>query len=297
MMVEKLRGVFAPLCTPFDSEENLDLKALASNMERYAKSGLHGYLALGSNGENKSLLTDEKFQVLDVILKGRAKDQAVIAGCIAESTRETLQIAQRAQDMGCDFIALLPPNYFKKQMTDDALLRYFTDVADRLAIPCLLYNAPGFAGGLALSEKLIQKAATHPNILGMKDSSTGNIEGFLLAAPEGFAVMAGSLNNFLSGLLGGAYGGVLSLANAFPALTVALYNLFTGKDYEAFFALNRRLLSLNRAISGKGGVASVKAAMDFAGFAGGIPRRPLLPLTDGERQALFAVLAREGMGP
>lgn len=293
MKADQLRGVFAPVCTPFDPEENLDEKSLAMNMERYAQSGIQGYLALGSNGENKSLLTEEKFTVLKIILKGRAKGQAVIAGCVAESTRETLCIAQKAQDMGCDFIALLPPSYFKRQMTDDALLRYFTDVADKLSVPCLLYNAPGFAGGLALSESLIRRAAAHPNILGMKDSSAGNIEGFLLAAPAGFAVLAGSLNNFLQGLLGGAYGGVLSLANAFPSLALELYRLFTAGEYQACFALNRRLLSLNRAISGKGGVASVKAAMDFAGFTGGIPRRPLLPLAESEREALWELLSRE----
>ncbi len=295
MAKDKLRGVFAPVSTPFDGQEELDLTALAANMERYAESGLAGYLALGSNGENKSLTADEKFAALDVIVKGRAPGQTVICGCIAESTRETLSLALRAQDMGSDYIALLPPSYFKKQMTDAALTGYFTDVADKLSVPVLLYNAPGFAGGLALSDRVIRGAGAHPNIAGMKDSSTGNIEGFLLAAPEGFAVMAGSLNNFLTGLLFGATGGVLSLANAFPALAVELYGLFASGRYEACAALNRRLLALNRAISGKGGVAGVKASMDYAGFAGGDPRRPLLPLPAEEKEALFEMLRREGL--
>lgn len=292
---DKLRGVFSPITTPFLENEDVDYKGLEANVEFYAASGIHGYLALGSNGENKSLLMDEKFQTLDIVLKKKAPSQVVMAGCIAESLRETLYIAQKAEGMGCDFATLLSPNYFKKQMTDDVLFRYFTDIADQLSIPCLIYNAPGFSGGLTISPALMKRLAQHPNIVGMKDSSVGNIDSYLGAVPEDFAVLAGSVSNFLQGLQGGALGGVLSLVNAFPAYPLKLYDLFMSKQYEECFAFNRRILTLNALVSGKGGVSSVKAAMDLAGLTGGIPRRPLLPLSDDERAKLRETLASEGL--
>jgi 4-hydroxy-2-oxoglutarate aldolase len=292
---QNLSGVFAPITTPFFADGTIDFDGLKRNMERYAKSPLKGYLALGSNGENKSMLTEEKLRVLEIIVKNKGAHQVVMTGCIAESTFETVSIAKQACAIGTDYVTLLSPNYFKKQMTDAALLKYFTDVADSVDKPCLAYCAPQFTGGITLSNSLVKQLAAHPNIAGMKDSSTGNIDGYLMAAPADFCVMAGSANFFLSALIGGATGGVISLANAFPDITVKLYDLFKAGDYEACFALNREILLLNSAVSGKGGVAAVKYAMDLAGFAGGFPRLPLLPLEEADKASIQRALSEKGL--
>ena len=65
---QNLSGVFAPITTPFFADGTIDFDGLKRNMERYAKSPLKGYLALGSNGENKSMLTEEKLRVLEIIV-------------------------------------------------------------------------------------------------------------------------------------------------------------------------------------------------------------------------------------
>jgi len=256
---------------------------------------LKGYLALGSNGENKSLTNEEKEKVLKTIIKNKHKDQVVMAGCIFESTRETIEFAKIAEDLGADFITLLPPSYFKKEMTDPVLLRYFSDVANSLKTPCLVYNAPQFCGGTTLSVNLIKELAKHPNIVGVKDSSTGNIESFLLAVRDVFNVMPGSANFFVNGIIMGAPGGVISLANVFPEITCKLYDLTVGKQYEEAFKLNERVIQLNKAVSGTGGVAAVKYAMDLAGLYGGLPRLPLLPLGDDVKKKIEDYLKKEGL--
>jgi len=167
---QNLSGVFAPITTPFFADGTIDFDGLKRNMERYAKSPLKGYLALGSNGENKSMLTEEKLRVLEIIVKNKGAHQVVMTGCIAESTFETIGIAKEACAIGTDYVTLLSPNYFKKQMTDAALLKYFTDVADSVDKPCLAYCAPQFTGGITLSNSLVKQLAAHPNIVGMKDS-------------------------------------------------------------------------------------------------------------------------------
>ncbi len=294
-MDSRLKGVFAPVTTPFDASGEVSWAGLEKNMERYAASGLAGYLALGSNGENKSLDNAEKERVLKTIVTRKGKGQLVMAGCIFESTRETIEYARRFAGLGADYLTLLPPSYFAKQMTDAVLLKYFTDVADAVRTPCLVYNAPQFSAGVTLSVNLVKDLAKHPNIVGMKDSSTSNIEGFLFAVRDQFAVMAGSANFFLSALFMGATGGVISLANAFPPIACELYELAVKKQYEKAISLNEKVLRLNKAVSGKGGVAAVKYAMDLAGLAGGNPRLPLLPLKDEDRDSLAKTLEREGM--
>ncbi len=288
-------GVFAPITTPFDESGEVAYDKLTENMKFYAKSKLKGYLALGSNGENKSLSNTEKEKVLETIINNKGSDQVVMAGCIFESTKETIEFAKIAQGLGADFITLLPPSYFKKQMTDPVLLRYFTDVAGSLTTPCLVYNAPQFCGGTTLSVNLVKDLAKHPNIVGLKDSSTGNIESFLLAVRDTFNVMPGSANFFVNGLIMGAPGGVISLANVFPDITCELYELTVSKKYDEAFKLNEKVLQLNKSVSGTGGVAAVKYAMDLAGLSGGNPRLPLLPLGEDVKQKIEDYLKKEGL--
>jgi 4-hydroxy-2-oxoglutarate aldolase len=294
-MDKKLMGVFAPITTPFTADEQVDYAGLEKNMAFYAKSRIKGYLALGSNGENKSLTNEEKIKVLQIVIDNKRADQTVMAGCIFESTFETIEYAKKFAAMGADFITLLPPSYFKKQMTDDVLLKYFTTVADAVSVPCLVYNAPQFCAGTTLSVKLVKDVSNHPNIVGIKDSSTGNIEGFLFAVRDQMNVMAGSASFFMNTLIMGGSGGVISLANAFPDITQDLYELVIAKDYEKAFALNERIFQMNQAVSGKGGVAAVKYAMDLAGLVGGNPRLPLLPLAEDTRKSIRSYLETAGM--
>jgi 4-hydroxy-2-oxoglutarate aldolase len=294
-MEEKLRGVFAPITTPFLDNGEVDYDGLACNVHAYANAGLKGYLALGSNGENKSLTNDEKLKVLETTITNKGKGQVVMAGCIFESTFETIQMAKKMEELGADYLTLLPPCYFKKQMTDDVLYKYFTDVADTVHTPCLVYNAPQYAGGVGLSINLIKRVSTHPNIVGVKDSSTGNMESILFAVRDNFTVVAGSVNNFFTAMTMGGFGGVLSLADSFPEITVELYNMLVNKEYEKAISLNDRILQINKIVSGKGGVAAVKYAMDLNGLVGALPRLPLLPLDEEDKAAIKTKLHAEGM--
>ena len=291
-----LSGVFAPITTPFTETGKVNYEGLKQNMKRYAASKINGYLALGSNGENKSLNMEEKFKVLEIIVKNKAPNQVVMTGCIAESTVETIYIAKKAQEIGTDFITLLPPNYFKSQMTDPVLATYFSDVANAVEKPCLLYNAPQFSGGMALSTGLIKQMSGHGNIVGVKDSgSAASIEGYLMACPGDFAILAGSVNYMVSSMLNGALGGIVSLGNIFPNECWKLWNLIATKQYEEGFVYNRKILKASASVSGKGGVSAVKAAMDMAGWVGGYPRRPLLPITQQAKDDLKAALVAEGL--
>ena len=295
-MEKNLMGLFAPITTPFDEKGEVAYNKLIDNMKFYAKSGLKGYLALGSNGENKSLTTEEKTKVLDTIIKHKGTNQFVMAGCIFESTKETIEFAKIAEGLGSDFITLLPPSYFKKEMTDAVLLRYFSDVANNVKKPCLVYNAPQFCGGTVLSVSLIKDLAKHPNIIGVKDSSNAaNIESYLFAVRDSFNVIPGSANFFMNALFMGANGGVISLANIFPDMTCQLYDLVVAKKYEEAFKLNEKVIQTNKSVSGTGGVAAVKYAMDLAGLRGGNPRLPLLPLGDDVKKKIEDYLKKEGL--
>jgi len=182
-------------------------------------------------------------------------------------------------------------------MTDDALIRYYTRVADESPVPVMMYNAPKFAAGLTFSVSLVSALAGHPNIAGMKDTSKEEISLYIDAVPKGadFHVMAGSIEKFYSGLTRGAVGGVLSIANYLPDLCCRLQELHEAGNHEEARKLDLHARDLSKNAAGNYGVAGVKAAMDLLGYQGGIPRNPLLPLDNGARAQLKAALEKEGL--
>jgi 4-hydroxy-2-oxoglutarate aldolase len=291
--MKELAGVFAPITTPFkDGEVALD--QLRGNMRRYRQTGLAGYFALGSNGEGAHLSEDEKLKALDVILEGKGERQTVMAGTGCESTRHTVAFSRKAASAGADCVSLLTPSYFRKRMTDEALVAYYKDVADASSIPVVAYNAPGFTG-LTLSAGVVEKISAHPNIAGMKDSSKGNLSGYLSVAGPDFDILAGSVSTLYTGLSLGAKGGVVSLADAFPDICCRFYDTCRSGDREGALRLHYLLFRLNRSISGSYGVAGVKYAMQIGGYHGGDPRPPLLPLKTEDRLRIREALSQAGL--
>jgi len=291
---KKMAGVFVPISTPFAEDESVDYDALRFNLERYAVSGVLGYLALGSNGENRSLTEEEKLRVLETIVRHKGAGQVVMACATYDAQRDTERFLAEAADMGADFGLVLSPGYFRKQMTDDVLFRYFSTLADTSPIPLLVYNAPGFCG-VTVSPALVGRLAAHPRIVGMKDSATSGIEQFLQFESDCFHVLAGSANFLFPAMMNRSVGGTVSLANSFPAIVMELFRYGQARDEAWGVPLQERVTRINKCISGPYGPSGVKTAMNLAGLIGGRPRRPLLPLTPAQVEAMRNVLVEEGL--
>ncbi len=291
---KKLSGVFAPVVTPFRDDE-LALDDLRSNLRKLNQTPLTGYLALGSNGEFRSLSETEQLGVLAVFAEEK-NDKVVMVGTGCESTKQTLEKSRMACEMGFDYVSILTPSYFAKQIDGTVLADYYTQIADKIDIPVLLYNAPGFTGGVEIPPQIVAGLSRHPNIVGMKDSSpTGPAKFLACLDPAGdFHVLAGSANFFYPALHLGARGGVLSLANILPGPCCDLYELFVQGRFDEARELHFRLARLNQAISGVWGVAGVKAAMNAAGFKGGQPRHPLKAVPDEDIQRIKDKMVAEG---
>ena len=292
-MSKKLSGIAAPISTPFVNQE-VSYDRLRENMQQYRRTGLAGFFALGSNGESMFLTESEKLKVLEVVLQEKADHQLVMAGAGYESTRQTISFSNQVAGMGADFVSILTPSYFKKRLTDEAMIGYYIDVADAVPIPVVAYNAPGFTG-MTLTPKVIEVISRHPNVIGMKDTSKGNMSSYISAAAEDFDILSGSVSTLFESMLLGAKGGVVSLANAFPASCCELYQACKAVDLEKARRLHYMLIKLNKSVSGSFGVAGVKYAAEVAGYHGGDPRRPLLPITEEGRQSIRKAIEDAGL--
>ena len=292
-MSKRLSGIFAPISTPFVDGE-VAYEQLRSNIQKYSETGLAGFFALGSNGESMFLTESEKLKVLEVVLREKADHQIVMAGAGYESTRQTISFSNQVAEMGADYVSILTPSYFKKRLTDEAMIGYYTDVADAVSVPVVAYNAPGFTG-MTLSPKVIEVISRHPNEAGMKDTSKGNMSSYLTAAGEDFDVLSGTVSTLFESMLLGAVGGVVSLANAFPGPCCELYKACKALELDKARRLHYMLIKLNKAVSGSHGVAGVKYAAEVAGYHGGDPRKPLLPITEEGRQSIRKAIAEAGI--
>jgi 4-hydroxy-2-oxoglutarate aldolase len=292
-MSKKLSGIAAPISTPFVNQE-VSYDQLRSNMQQYSRTGLAGFFALGSNGESMFLTESEKLKVLEVVLQEKADHQIVMAGAGYESTQQTISFSNQVAEMGADFVSILTPSYFKKRLTDEAMIGYYTEVADAVPVPVIAYNAPGFTG-MTLTAKVVEVISRHPNVIGMKDTSKGNMSTYLSAAGNDFDILSGTISTLFESMLLGAKGGVVSLANAFPAPCCELYEACKAVDLNKARRLHYMLIKLNKSVSGSFGVAGVKYASEVAGYHGGDPRKPLLPITAEGRQSIRKAIEAAGL--
>jgi 4-hydroxy-2-oxoglutarate aldolase len=291
-----LSGVFPPIPTPFDAEGNIAYPALVANLERWNGYDLAGYVVLGSNGEAVYLTDEEKSRVWETARQTIPTGKLMIAGTGAESTRQTIALTRLAAAAGADVALVVTPHYYGGKMTPESLVRHFHAVAEASPIPLAVYNVPNNTH-LDMDAATIARAAEHPNIAAVKDSS-GNITKLgdivRLTGPD-FQVMAGSAGFFFAGLALGAVGGVLALANVAPQQSVDIYRLFQAGRWDEAAALQRQMIPVNAAVTARFGIAGLKAALDMLGFYGGPVRSPLLDLGEDDRAALRAVLSAGGV--
>ena len=235
---------------------------------------------MGSNGEFALLDLDEKMFLIEFVRQHTDASKNIIAGTGCQSTKETIRLTEHAASVGADAALVITPSFYKGSMTEAALERFFLDVAEAAPIPIMLYNMPRNTG-LNMSAQLMVKLAQHPNIVGVKDSS-GNIVQIaevIAQTPPDFAVFAGSGSFLYPTLALGGVGGTLAVANILPETCVSLYEAVQAGDHQTAKELQQRLLAPNAAVTSRWGIAGLKAALDLLGYKGGVPRRPLLPLT------------------
>ena len=288
-----IAGIYPPVPTFFDEREDLDLATLREHLTRLKAAGIANIVALGSNGEAVHLTPDERRQVIAAVRETMGAEAQVLAGVGEQSTRATLALAQLAAEAGADIALVLPPHHYRSRMEGFALRAHYLALADASPLPVMIYNMPANAAGVDLDAETVIALSAHPNIIGLKDSS-GNVTRMaqiVAEAREGFAVLAGSAGFLLPALAIGARGAIAALANIAPRECLRLMELWREGKLEEARALQARLIPVNTAVTSGYGVAGLKAALEFVAHYGGVPRRPLAPLNDGERVRLRGLLA------
>jgi len=286
-----IAGVFPALTTPYSEDGVVATDRFKQNIARYNKTGLSGYVVLGSTGESVLLSSAESEALLCAAKEAADSDKLLIAGTGAESTATTIEKTKRAAAFGFSLALVKTPYYYKPAYKPEVFLRHYRAVADASPIPVLLYSVPIFTG-VTLETPEIVALAEHQNIAGIKDSS-GVIQRVVEVVGQvraSFRVLTGGAAVMYPALTAGAKGAILALASALPESCVAVYDAWKSGRHSKALALQQQLAKASKTIVTDNGIAGLKYAMDVRGFAGGLPRLPLLPVADEKKRQIHKLV-------
>ena len=294
--MHRFAGIYTPLATPFAADGSLDVRGLARNVEKYLRSPLTGLVVLGSNGEAPQLEEHEADLAIKTVRDAMPKDRPLLAGTGRESTSATIAATERAARLGVDAVLVRTPSFYKGQMTTDAFVKHYTQVADRSPVPVLLYNVTMYTGVNLLPEA-VGLLSQHPNIVGIKETNSEMVQfgEYLARAADGFTVLAGSGATYFSALMLGAHGAILAVAGVAPDLCVKIVSAVREGRIDDARKMNRQLAPLSKLVGATHGVPGLKAALTLLGFDGGLPRPPLQPVGQPAVDAIREQLRELGL--
>ncbi|GLI79614.1 hypothetical protein PoHVEF18_007952 [Penicillium ochrochloron] len=288
-------GIYCPVISLYKPtpRQEIDYDASYKFFSHLIRSGIDGLVLAGTTAEAVLLSAEERKKLVKVARKaavdsGRPKFP-IVAGISGQSTVESIQLAEDALSAGADFGLLLPPSYWAKAVTKEAILGFYHDVADATALPIVIYSFPAMCNGIDLNSDTLSELAQHPNIVGVK-LTCGNAGKVTRLTQEykhaQFGVFAGSSDWLIPCLAGSGGGCVTGIANVFPKCVARLYALWNeGKITEAK-ELQGLVAQAEKAC--KEGISPTKyATAHFAGPRAGVtepkafwPRKPYLPCDD-----------------
>ena len=286
---DAIGGIVPPMTTPFSAAGEIDEAAFRAEARFLLDAGVHGLAVAGSTGEGHALSTDEVCRLTAIAVEEADGRVPIVAGIIVDSTQQAIDRGRAAAEAGAAALQVTPVHYLFRP--DDAHMKeHFREMAEAVASPIIIYNVVPWT---YLSPELLVEIMTDiPGVVGVKQSA-GDLKLFadlMATAPEGSRIMSAVDALMYPSFTLGAHGAVAAILTAAPKASVILWDAVADGDHASALDLHLRLLPLWNAMIDDNLPAAVKAALDFQGIAGGLPRRPMPVASNSQRSAIAAAL-------
>ena len=220
--LSKYKGVIPAFYACYDQEGNISPEGVQALTRYFVEKGVKGLYVNGSSGECIYQSVEDRKLVLENVMKAAEGKLTIIAHVACNNTKDSMELARHAQSQGVDAIAAIPPIYFR--LPEHAIAKYWNDISS--AAPdtdFVIYNIPQLAG-VALTMGLFAEMRKNPKVIGVKNSSmpVQDIQMFKQAAGEDYIIFNGPDEQFISGLVIGAEGGIGGTYGAMPELFLKL---------------------------------------------------------------------------
>ncbi len=265
------RGIVPPIPTLLDGRQ-LDEGGQRELVQNLRTAGVDGVLALGTAGEGPVLPDGIRAAAITASVKA-IEGLPVIVGCSGQTADHVVDQAQMAADLGATAVLAMPPFFFS--LSQDSIIRYLTDVADRSLLPVVLYHIPGMTGN-SLEVPTVEQLSQHPNIVGIKDSGGDFIRFLRLQRTfdsERFSVFQGVAALVGPSLLAGCGNTMCTVTAIMPGPEMELRSAIGRADLETIGKLMHHISAVTELfrLPPYPLPANIKAVASLLGFGTGRP--------------------------
>lgn len=282
------RGSLVALVTPLCNDQ-VDVNRLRELVEFHIQMGTHGLVAAGTTGEAGTLSSDEKLLVIRTVIEQAKERVPVIAGTAMNATKDCITLTRQAMECGAHAALIMTPAYIKP--TQEGLFQHYSQVAQSVPMPIILYNVPGRTACDILPET-VARLSLISNVIGIKEA-TGDIsrlEEILRLSKVSIDVYSGDDLTAAQWMLAGAKGVISVTANVAPRLMAKLCDLALDGDSVACLHLQEQLMDLHQLMFIEANPIPAKWALCRMGIIGEGIRLPLTPLSAIHHGAMEKIL-------
>ncbi len=289
------KGAGVALVTPMKDNLEVNYDKLAELLEDQIKNETDSIIITGTTGEASTLTEEEHLEVIRAAVSIVNKRIPVIAGTGSNCTRTAVYLSKKAQEAGADGLLVVTPYYNKA--TQKGLISHYTEIAQNVDLPIILYNVPGRTGCKIAPETAAALARDVENIVGMKDA-VGDISYTLqlMEKTQGdFDLYSGEDGQVIPLLACGGIGVISVLSNVAPKFTHDMVmNYLNGKQQEAL-QMQCKALAMVDALFCEVNPIPVKAALNLMGWQVGPLRAPLSEMEPENLEKLRNVMQSFGI--
>ena len=290
-----ITGCIVALATPMLDDGAVDYATLRKLVDWHIAEGTDCMGVVGTTGESPTVNLQEHHEIIRVAVEQAAGRVPIMAGCGANSTREAIELAKFAQQIGADCQLQVVPYYNKP--TQEGQYQHFKAIAEATGeLPIVLYNVPGRTVA-DMAHDTVLRLAEVPGIVGIKEA-TGNIERaqwLIREKPAGFSVYSGDDPTAVALMLCGGQGNVSVTANIAPRLMHELCVAAVAGDARTAMQIQLRLMPLHKQLFVEGNPIPLKWAMHRLGLCGPTLRLPMTPLSEANIPVVEAALRASGL--
>jgi 1-pyrroline-4-hydroxy-2-carboxylate deaminase len=283
-------GVFPAITTQMHKDGSVDLEGTARHTEVLIKSGIAGLVYLGSLGENQTLTSEEKRQVMEAMVKTVKGRVPVLSGVAESSCMEAVRFVKDCEKLGVDGFMLMPPMIYKTPDTRESLA-HFRTVAKATGLPIMIYNNP-ISYGHDVTPEMFAELADQKNFVALKESSgnTRRITDLHNTVGGRYAIFTGVDDLALESAILGIDGWVAGTGIAFPDENQYLWELMQAGEWEKARAIYRWFSPLLHLDVNPKFVQYIKLCVQETGLGTEWVRAPRLTLAGAERKAILKII-------
>ncbi len=289
------KGAGVAIVTPMKENLEVNYDKLEELVEDQIKGGTDAIIITGTTGESSTMTEEEHLDVIRACVNYTKHRIPVIAGTGSNCTKTAVYLSQEAEKAGADGLLVVTPYYNKA--TQQGLINHYTQIAQSVKAPIILYNVPGRTGCNLLPETVAYLHKNVENIVGLKEA-TGNITqaSKTMDLTDGKIDMYSGEDAVILPLLAiGALGVISVWSNVAPFDVHNLCQSFFEGDLETSRKLQRKGLALIDALFSEVSPIPVKKAMNLMGKDVGSLRAPLCEMTEKGTEKLAEAMKAYGI--